>query len=218
MEFDDLSFLWIDDAEFLNDYCTQEDTNYAAHSRSFEPYSGKHTVEEPVQHFQQTLLSQRCKVHEIADLKVLPKGYSQNRRVRWTMKDDIFLTGIIMDVYCLRHSLRPTEAERNGARNDGRLAGRVVWREIHQKYQLANRRYFELYGHRGASRTLEALKQRWKNTGKHGEQQVKYSSGTFTKHYSRLWDDKFNRNRILTGPEEEYQKLKRQVKLQQCTC
>ena len=65
---------------------------------------------------------------------------------------------------------------------------------------------------------MKALQKRWKDTGKYGEQQVKFSSGRLTKRYSRLWDDEFNKNRILTGPEEEYQKLKREVQLQQRTC
>ena len=217
MEPDDLSFLCLDNGEFFEDFRMIEDANKAAHSRSFEPFSEKHYVEQPVENFQQTPLSQRCKVHKIADSKALPKGYPQKRRALWTVKDDIFLTGITLDVYCLRHSLRPTEAERTEARNDGRLAGKLVWQEIHEKYQLATRRYFELYGHLGASRTMKALQKRWKDTGKYGEQQVKFSSGRLTKHYSRLWDDKFNKNCILTGPEEKYQELKRQIRLQQCT-
>ena len=127
------------------------------------------------------------------------KPSTKRKCVRWTEREDIFLTGIVLDMYCLRHSLKPTKAEKMQC--DGNLGetGELVWREIHDTYQHACDRYFELHGHKTPPRTLKALQKRWTETGHQMYEASATARLRLTKRYLALWDEYFNRDFKLTN-------------------
>ena len=87
---------------------------------------------------------------------------------RWTQIEDIFLTGIIMDMYCLRHSLKG----RKGEQGQGR---QTVWEVIHATYCRTSKRYNEHSERKIPFRTLKALQKRWQETGSSGRDGSSYA-------------------------------------------
>ena len=121
-------------------------------------------------------------------------------KTAWEAREDIFLTGVVLDMYYRRHSL--PEDEESGK----------VWKRIHQRYETANRRYELLYGKKAPKRTVEELLERWKDTVRESDIEVD-SEGCFveptplTTKYEQLWDRKYNVGCILTCPETQFQIL-----------
>ena len=110
------------------------------------------------------------------------KGISSQRRcVRWTEREDIFLTGIILDVYCVRHSLKPST---KGCKKSGEL----VWQHIHERYNFACKKYSQITGAVLPERTVKALRKRWKDTAISTENEVLVGATNKTMEYFKLWD------------------------------
>ena len=64
---------------------------------------------------------------------------------RWSETDDVFLTGIVMDTYRRRHSLKPYRGEK-GSKRAALRRETLVWQGIHQRYEVARKRYLMLTG------------------------------------------------------------------------
>ena len=129
---------------------------------------------------------------------------------RWTKQEDIFLTGVVMDCYYRRHSLKASMEERNEAKRLGVPVNTLVWSKIHAKYCEATARHYRLTGKTLASRSAGALQKHWKQTGRKrkasdDEDDVDYMP--LTKQYERIWEEKYNCNYILTCSAERFQKL-----------
>ena len=121
-------------------------------------------------------------------------------KTSWETREDIFLAGVVLDMYYRRHSLADDEESVE------------VWKRIHQRYETANRRYELLYGKMAPKRTVEDLLRRWKDTVRDSDIEVD-SEGCFveqvplTTKYEQLWDQKYNVDYILTCPEAQFQIL-----------
>lgn len=135
--------------------------------------------------------------------------------MRWSLREDIFLSGIILDVYYRRHSLRPSIVEQAEARTKRLPVETIVWRRIQKRYDLACRRYEKLTKIKSSKRSIRALQKRWKLTGT-GNKEALYKGKLMprTKYLEKLWDQDYNAEEILTGPEEEFQRMFRQKKAQ----
>ena len=138
---------------------------------------------------------EKSKVREVSKRLVRRRGNARPLKqcIRWTQLEDIFLAGIVLDIYCVRHSLKPRSSERKGEQQ-------FVWREIHEKYELACMRYNKSKGTNLSSRTLKALQKRWQETGTHSNDEAASEQKQRTKAYLSLWTETLNRNGILTSP------------------
>ena len=98
-----------------------------------------------------------------------PKPATFNKKVHepkhsrtWCEIDEAFLTGIVMDTYRRRHSLKPFLRETQcrsalmGSNNT------LVWKGIKQRYDVARHRHKFLTGHVIVERTVKALQRRIK--------------------------------------------------------
>ena len=127
---------------------------------------------------------------------------------RWSELDDIFLTGIVMDTYRRRHSLKPYRGEK-GLKRSASKGETLVWQGIHQRYEVARRRYFMLTGRGLRPRSLKALQKRWKLTNRTRENAVD-ATGCFLHHlplskkYEKQWEENYNYDNLLTCPEEQF--------------
>lgn len=123
--------------------------------------------------------------------------------MRWTQIEDIFLTGVVLDAYYRRHSLKPSIEEKRLAKEKGLGEDSVVWSKIHSKYKLVCDRHCIITGEQLPTRTAGALQKHWKETGRKRKVEVIDSSGMpLTKQYERIWDNEYND--ILLGSEESF--------------
>ena len=145
--------------------------------------------------------------------KLFAKASAPSKKSRrWTEAQDIILTGIVLDVYCQRHSLKPTRKEKTQANEDSAQSDRLVWREIKAYYDRATYRRFVLYGETYPPRSVEALQKRWKETGKENkknyvigpESKKRKRQPCLTKIYARIWDEDYNNGDILTCSSNEF--------------
>ena len=118
---------------------------------------------------------------------------------RWSKREDIFLTGAVMELYFGRHSLKPTKSESTRLKKLSGISGDIVWRKIHERYELACARHFIRTGTKSPMRTLKALQKRWKESASHRSKHNGDSGHNQTKTYLKLWLDVYNRDQILTG-------------------
>ena len=136
------------------------------------------------------------------------RNNSNSRRSQvWTLTDETFLTGIVLDTYRRRHSLRPCRREEKHSRRKRR--GTDVWTGIALRYEIARQRYQRLSGREIPRRTVRALEKRWKLSNRQKEDKVdRYGNFLQTscssKQLETLWDTRYNVGLILTCPREEY--------------
>ena len=88
---------------------------------------------------------------------------------QWTLLDDAFLTGVVMDTYSRRHSLRLGRREFICDRKAE--TSNPVWKGIERRY-VASRRHKTLTSKTLAKRTVRALQKRWKLIDKSQENAV----------------------------------------------
>ena len=78
-------------------------------------------------------------------LKKTPNG-NQKVFFHWTTTEEVVLTGVVMNQYFRRHSLKPTKEEQTvAAREKTRGEESVVWSMIHAEYETACSRLNLLY-------------------------------------------------------------------------
>ena len=133
---------------------------------------------------------------------------------RWSETEKIFLTGVVLDVYFRRHSLKPSNEERRKAVQCGISVKTLVWHEVQRKYLLACMRYGMLTGEELPSRSARALQKHWKDTGKEGKHmslkaRVDEDYEPKTKTRARIWDTVYNRENVLIGSEINFERKRR---------
>ena len=153
-------------------------------------------------------LSQECPL-STPDLTHFPVKPVRSDAIagRWSKIEDIFLTGVVLDAYFRRHSLKPSEDEKRHADTKGisQTGNSLVWFKIHQKYETACERQKTLTGEIFSSRTSSALQKHWKEIGKKRKEELTNEMRVpKTKQYERIWDDKYNVDGILLGPESKF--------------
>ena len=133
----------------------------------------------------------------------------------WTPLENIFLTGIVMDEYYRRHSLKPTAQETASANGE-----RIIWQMIHRRYSVACSRHYRLTRQLLPARTLEALAKHWKETGRRSESDQEQYTVPLSKTLEREWDFKYNAFYILSCPDNVFDHLLQQIETQwgQCHC
>lgn len=130
---------------------------------------------------------------------------------RWTEREEIFLSGIVMDVYYRRHSLKPTKAEKEEAKNAKLSCEMLVWQEIGRRYNLARERFEEIMKKSTAKRTVKSLQRHWKETGsksKYNESVDIEDELPLTKQREIRWDEEYNISFILSGTHEHFEQIK----------
>lgn len=126
----------------------------------------------------------------------------------WTLLDDALLTGVVMDTYTRRHSLRLGRREFTCDRKAE--TSNPVWKGIERRYNVARRRYNTLTGKTLTKRTVRALQKRWKVVDKSEENAVD-PYGCFlvavskSKKMEKLWETYLNKGKLLTCTELEFQ-------------
>ena len=126
----------------------------------------------------------------------------------WTQEEDTFLTGIIMDTYRRRHSLRPCREDKHSTAT-GRNSSTVVWSGIARRYEIARQRYHLMSGHKLPQRTVRALEKRWKLSSQQKEDDVDehgcvVQNTCSSRTLEVLWYTRYNVDFILTCPEEDF--------------
>ena len=98
-----------------------------------------------------------------------PKAATFNKKVHdikhsrtWGEIVEAFLTGIVMDTYRRRHSLKAFLRETQCTRALMRSNNTLAWKGIKQRYDVARYRHKLLTGHVLVERTVKALQKRWK--------------------------------------------------------
>lgn len=130
------------------------------------------------------------------------------RANRWTLREDIFLTAVVLQMYYIRHSLKPSKKEKAEAIANGVPVDQIIWGAISRRYLEVCTRFEYLSGQLTPIRTLSALQKRWKVAGKEGDFEL--PSGTkipLTKHYQQQWDKHYNLGNVLFCEEKDFQKL-----------
>ena len=133
---------------------------------------------------------------------------------RWSETEKIFLTGVVLDVYYRRHSLKPSNDERRKAVQSGVSVKTLIWHEVQRKYLLACMRYGILTGEELPSRSARALQKHWKDTGKkekHMSLKAKVDEDyePKTKTRARIWDTVYNVENVLIGSEINFERKRR---------
>lgn len=126
---------------------------------------------------------------------------------RWTEREEVFLCGIVIDVYYRRHSLKPGVHERIHAQEQGCESSNLVWQEIQRQYELSADRYRILTGQRTPMRTAKALQKHWKEGGRKEKESCKNCLIPLTKARERRFEREFNQDFILTCDENTFQSL-----------
>lgn len=101
----------------------------------------------------------------IATAATTESNRSTKTSVRWTEREDIFLAGIILDIYYRRHSLKPSKSEKNEAEREGLSGETLIWKRIQDRYHLACSRYQVVSGEVSAERSIRAMQKRWALAG-----------------------------------------------------
>ena len=126
----------------------------------------------------------------------------------WSERENVILCGIVLDTYCSRHSLKPCNDEKRQAKMKGMTAKTLIWNQIQKKYTTACKRIAIIVGQQVRGRTTKALQKRWKDLGK--EQRDAYTRNnnyiSMTKQRFQKWDVVYNRDNLLLGSEENFQK------------
>ena len=149
----------------------------------------------------------------------LARTMSQTKR--WTEREDVFLTGIVLRFYFRRHSLKPSTKQRNAAMKSGGSQDKLVWREIQQLYERACSRFDYLNGTQTPTRTPRALQKHWKELGqKQKQSEAREDEGVpLTKIRESTFSDQYNANYILTCSEKQFQrKMMERTTLKNCAC
>ena len=125
---------------------------------------------------------------------------------RWTEREEIFLTGIVLDFYYRRHSLKPSIEQSAAAKKSGNKKDKLVWREIQQVYTRACERFDYLYGTQTSSRTPRALQKHWKEMGKRQKEAFERDEYDvpLTKQRERTFAEEYNVDYILTCSETSF--------------
>ena len=123
------------------------------------------------------------------DLELNEEAHQKRQCSRWTRIEDIFLTGIVLDMYCIKHSLKSGKLEDD-------TDNRGVWGNIHDVYDQARLGYNESIKEELPARSLKALQKRWQDTGNACNKNC-FAAIRQTKMYYKIWDEKFNRNQVL---------------------
>ena len=122
---------------------------------------------------------------------------------KWTHIEKVVLTGVVMDEYSRRHSLKPTEDEKRAARARGCPSTSLVWSIIHENYETARVRLnLSPEGHQLPFRSLEAIKKRWKELGRRRRDEAKERGIVSTTYQNFVeWNERLNKNNKLLAPE-----------------
>lgn len=129
---------------------------------------------------------------------------SDQKNGRWTENEDIFLTGIVMDTFAMRHSLKAKRLDKVESMKSRKTTEKAVWHRILEYYNTANRRFFQLTGKSMRARSVTALRKRWLETGKSSQY---IGQMTKTKSYMKIWDNIYNVEMVLTGDESNFHKF-----------
>lgn len=164
--------------------------------------------------------STKCDINSTQNHKRQKCGTQQTAYVngrgfnRWTELEEIFLSGIVMDMYYRRHSLKPTNQEKENAKAKGASCDMLVWQEIWNRYNLARKRFEILTGRITAERSVKSLQRHWKETGLKTTNSAEESKTLPpTKLREKFWDEKYNICSILNCTEDSYCNLLRDVKM-----
>lgn len=133
---------------------------------------------------------------------------------RWTEREEVFLSGIVMDVYYRRHSLKPTNVEKTKAKESGSSCDMLVWQQIGARYNTARERFLELTGRRTSERSIKSLQRHWKETGFKTKLTTDEENEEMpvTKKRERKWDDVYNLHYFLSCTDEMFEKMKQDEK------
>ena len=127
---------------------------------------------------------------------------------RWFEREDVFLSGIVMDIYYRRHSLKPTNDEKNQAKEKGVSYDMLVWQEISARYNVARERFKTLTGKMSPARSTKSLQRHWKETGlKRFARFVEQEGVPATKRREQCWDQFFNYKQVLSCDDSDFQKF-----------
>lgn len=144
-------------------------------------------------------ICKECGMTSYKITQVKDKASCLNRCNQWTERENVFLTGIILEQYYRRHSLKPTKLEKEDAAKNGESSTKLIWKRIHEAYEVACVRFYRLTGMETPTRTIEALQKHWKETGKRRAKEDAYQVPD-TKKFQHLWDEKYNSYHVLTCP------------------
>lgn len=130
---------------------------------------------------------------------------------RWAVTEDVILTGVAMDSYCRRHSVKPFKTEVEAAKEKATTTKQetLVWKAIHKRYLVAIERWYVLTGNKFPERTLRALQKRWK-VGANSDDHKVDDDGMFVKKvpkskiYQMKWDSEYNADFLLSCSEEDF--------------
>lgn len=121
---------------------------------------------------------------------------------RWTEREDIFLTGIVLDFYYRRHSLKANAIEKQDAKQNRQSLETLVWTYIHKRYEVACGRYYRMTNEETSKRSAGALQKRWKSSNNsQSVTQQNLLSMPISKRHERIWDAIYNANYLLTCEE-----------------
>lgn len=128
---------------------------------------------------------------------------------RWMEREDVFLSGLVLDMYYRRHSLKPTWEEKKEARDKGISCEMLVWQGITTRYNVARQRFGELTGLQSPDRSIKSLQRHWKETGlKKYKQEEDFQIVPTSKIRERKWEGLYNFDNVLVCPNEYYEAFK----------
>lgn len=127
---------------------------------------------------------------------------------RWVQHEDVILCGLVMETYYRRHSLKPSQAEKQQADAKEESSESLVWSKIHEQYVTCCRRFTEITGRDCQGRSVRAIQKRWKISGKQADHVTPGGKKIpITKFHQQLWDFVYNEDNILTSSPAEYAEL-----------
>lgn len=198
--------------------CTVEEEDTFCQTRSSEPETPSTTADFPDIFFPEELphfFDMKPIIEDVHSPKRKSRrqtsswdnkqAFSERASGRWTKVENIFLTGVTLDAYYRRHSLKASQCEKEMAESTGLIEEGLVWSKIHTRYETACSRHFALTGDRLPKRTKSALQKHWKEMGsKRKKEVIDGTSVPETKRNERTWDQEFNFDNVLLGSEQKF--------------
>lgn len=123
----------------------------------------------------------------------------------WSEVEKIVFFGVVIFMYCHRHSHKVSVREQEEATRKGSVA----WQHISDAFSQAKHRLSEMTLFKNEKRTVSAIQKCWKET-KHRESN--YNEEPETKKRVRLFDQNLNIDNILLCSKEGYLKKKLELK------
>ena len=129
--------------------------------------------------------------------------------------DGVILSGLVMEEFFRRHSLKPTTKELDAVPRGDPRSDKLVWRRITNRYERARLRVLQVYNIYVAPRTLCSLMKKWKESAP-----IKTRKGMWTtREQEDAWRYRWNRGDILACDEQTWERLKTVARtLDSCSC